>query len=82
MLDNQDKKTALDFEQMWSQMKLPLPIAEGFAASVEAIAERYQPTNRRIAPLPSRERKAIYDKLNKSVTSLLDQLSSLPPSIQ
>lgn len=82
MLDNQDKKFELDFENMWSQMQLPLPVAKGFAADIEWIAQHYRPKDRRVAPLPAKERKAIYSKLDKTVSSLLVQLSNLPPSIQ
>ncbi|WP_170545825.1 hypothetical protein [Ruegeria arenilitoris] len=82
MLDNQDEKSELDFENMWKQMQLPLPIAEGFVADIGWIAQHYHPKDRRITPLPAKERKAIYSKLDKTISSLLEQLSNLPPSIQ
>jgi len=82
MLDNQNKKLELDFEHMWSQMQLPLPVAEGFASDIEWIAQHYRPNDRRLTQLPAKERKAIYSKLDKTIGSLLDQLSNLPPSIQ
>jgi len=82
MLDTQDKKRELDFENIWSQMQLPLPVAEGFATDIGYIARHYRPKDRRITQLPAKERKAIYSKLDKTVSSLLDQLSNLPPSIQ
>ncbi|WP_424832266.1 hypothetical protein [Ruegeria sp.] len=82
MLDSQNKKSELDFENMWKQMQLPLPIAEGFVADIGWIAQHYHPKPRRIAPLSAKERKAIYGKLDKTISSLLEQLSNLPPSIQ
>ncbi len=82
MLDNHDKKLELDLEHMWGQMQLPLPVAKGFATDIEYIARHYRPKDRRIKPLPAKERKTIYSKLDKTVSSLLDQLSNLPPSIQ
>ncbi|AXT27821.1 hypothetical protein D1823_15375 [Ruegeria sp. AD91A] len=82
MLDNNDKKSELDFENMWSQMQLPLPVAEGFAADIEWIAQHYRPNDRRMSQLPAKERRAIYSKLDKTVEALLEQLSNLPPSIR
>ncbi len=81
MLDNKDSEREYDIENLWSKMGLALPVVDGFASDI-AFATRFYLKSRKVAKIPEKERKAIYNKLDRAVRTLQAVLSDLPSSMK
>ncbi|MCV6823164.1 MULTISPECIES: hypothetical protein [Halocynthiibacter] len=72
----------LDIGKLWEALGLDAPMATEFESEIEFIARAYDPKNRSVSKLSAKERKALYGKIEKSASTLLAQLSHLPPSAE
>lgn len=76
------KTVTLDLEQLWKALGLGAPMAKDFESEIEFVAHDYEPKGGRIAKLSAKQRKALYGKIEKTASTLLAQLSNLPPSVE